>query len=185
MRQLRFFLLVALLSLVGCASKPVVVQRPVHADAPFAFNGRVAIKHDGERQSAGLRWEHGAAEDSVLLLAPLGQTVASIHRDSQGVTLEASGKQYVAQDAETLTRKILGWELPLSGLRYWVTALPANGTVADIQRDANGQISVLRQDGWEIVYSQYSSTATDSLPLRFVLQREHLEIKVFIDEWER
>lgn len=185
MKQLRFLLLAVLLSLVGCASKPIVAQRAAQKDAPFAFNGRVAIKHEGERQSAGLRWEHGVEEDSVLLLAPLGQTVASIHRDIQGVTLVASGKQYVAQDTEALTRKVLGWELPLSGLRYWVTALPANGTVADIQRDANGQITVLRQDGWEIVYSQYASTAVDSLPLRFVLQREHLEIKVFIDEWEK
>lgn len=183
--HLRFGWLVVLLSLVGCASKPVVLQRPIQVDAPFSFNGRVAIKHDGERQSAGLRWEHGIAEDNILLLAPLGQTVARIHRDSKGVTLESSGKEYVAQDAETLTRKVLGWELPLSGLRYWVTALPASGTQADIQRNTNGQISVLHQEGWEIAYSQYASAETDSLPLRFMLQREHLEIKVFIDEWEK
>jgi outer membrane lipoprotein LolB len=174
-----------LLSLVGCASKPVVVQRPVQPDAPFVFNGRVAIKHDGERTSAGLRWEHEAAGDTILLLAPLGQTVARIHRDAKGVTLEESGKQYFAQDAEALTHKILGWELPLSGLRYWVTAMPANATPAEIQRDPSGQISVLHQDGWQITYSQYASTAEDSLPLRFVLLRENLEIKFFIDEWEK
>lgn len=185
---MRSFLLLWLtvgLTLAGCASKPIVMHRSAQADAPFAFNGRVAIKHEGERSTAGLRWEHQAATDSILLLAPLGQTVASLQRNAQGVTLEASGKQYFARDAEALTHQILGWELPLSGLRYWVTAVPAQGSTADVQRDANGQVTVLRQDGWEVSYSQYASSAPDSLPLRFVLQREHLEIRVIIDEWEK
>ena len=179
-------LLIVLALLNGCASHapPKTEQRPAQADAPFAFNGRVAIKHDGERSSAGLRWAHSLEKDELLLLAPLGQTVASIRRDAQGVTMDASGKQYVAQDVEALTHRVLGWALPLSGLRYWVIALPKNGSEADIQRDANGQITVLRQDGWEINYSRYATTAADSLPLRFVLRREHLEIMVVIDEWE-
>jgi outer membrane lipoprotein LolB len=173
--------------LTGCASHAVVktMQRPAQPDAPFAFNGRVAVKHDGEHSSAGLRWTHAANEDDILLLAPLGQTVAHIHRDPQGVTLDASGKHHVAQDAEALTQQVLGWELPLSGLRYWVMALPANGSAFDMQRDANGQATVLRQDGWEINYSHYATTAADSLPLRFSLRHEKLEILILIDEWEK
>lgn len=179
--------LLVLLLLHGCASHAVrtVQQRPVQADAPFAFNGRVAIKHAGERSSAGLRWVHRAGEDELLLLAPLGQTVARIHRDALAVTLDESGKHHAAQDAEALTREVLGWELPLSGLRYWVLALPASGSAADWQRDANGQTTVLNQDGWEIRYSRYAAQAADSLPLRFTLRREHLEIMVLIDEWEK
>lgn len=187
MRMPRCLWLLVLLLLAGCASNTAVktVQRPVQPDAPFAFNGRVAIKHDGERSSAGLRWAHSLTEDEILLLAPLGQTAARIHRDAQGVTLDEAGKHHFAQNAEALTHQVLGWELPLSGLRYWVTALPANGSAADIERDANGQTTVLRQDGWEIRYSRYASVAADSLPLRFVLRREQLEIMVLIDEWEK
>lgn len=185
-RWLHGLLLPALLLLNGCANAPLkTVQRPAQADAPFAFNGRVAIRHDGERSSAGLRWVHGAEEDEILLLAPLGQTAARIHRDAQGVTLDEAGKHYVAQDVEMLTHQVLGWELPLSGLRYWVMAVPANASAADIQRDAQGRITVLRQDGWEIHYSRYAGGAEDSLPLRFMLRREQLEIMVLIDEWEK
>jgi outer membrane lipoprotein LolB len=185
--MLRWLGLVVLLSLTGCAGNALVktVQRPPQPDAPFAFNGRVAIKHDGERSSAGLRWVHSLNEDEILLLAPLGQTAARIHRDVQGVTLDEAGKHHFAQDAEALTHQVLGWELPLSGMRYWVTALPANGSAADIQRNANGQAAVLRQDGWEIHYSRYATEAADSLPLRLVLRREQLEIMVLIDEWEK
>lgn len=178
-------LFVALLA--GCASHKALttVQRPAQADAPFAFNGRVAVKHDGVRSSAGLRWVHGLDEDEILLLTPLGSTVARIHRDAQGVMLDEGSKHYEAQDVEELTHRVLGWELPLEGLRYWVVALPADGSEADIQREANGQVAVLRQDGWDIHYSRYASDEADSLPLRFKLQREQLEIMVLIDEWEK
>jgi outer membrane lipoprotein LolB len=179
--------LVVLVTLSGCASDTAVkiTQRSSQADAPFTFNGRVAVKHDGERSTAGLRWAHRADEDEMLLLAPLGQTVARIHRDAQGVTLDESGRHHAAQDVESLTRKVLGWELPLSGLSYWATALPVRGAPAAIQRNRNGQIASLHQEGWEIEYSRYASEAADSLPLRFVLRRERLEIMVLIDEWEK
>ncbi len=186
-RCVRYLWLPLLVLLSGCASHTGVslLQRPEHPDAPFAFNGRVAIKHDGERSSAGLRWVHTGSADEILLLAPLGQSVARIHSDLQGVTLDASGKRYFAHSAETLTQQVLGWELPLSGLRYWVTALPASESKFNIQRDVNGQITVLHQDGWEINYSRYTGAAADSLPTRFVLRREKLEILILIDEWEK
>ncbi|MDD5056386.1 MAG: lipoprotein insertase outer membrane protein LolB [Sideroxydans sp.] len=176
--------LLLILLLTGCATAPVTVQRSVQADAPFAFNGRVSFKQDGQRDSAGLRWVHGAAQDEILLLAPLGQTVARIHRDAQNATLEASGKHYAAQDMQTLMQQVLGWQLPLSGLRYWVTALPSPESESRIERDANDHVSVLRQQGWEITYLRYAADGKDALPLRLTLKRDGMEVLLLIDEWE-
>ncbi len=181
--MLRFLALTTLL-LTGCATAPVAVQRPAQADAPFAFNGRVALKQGEQRQNAGVRWVHRADEDEILLLAPLGQTVARIHRDDGEVTLEASGKHYAARDMETLMQQVLGWQLPLSGLRYWVTALPVPDGEFHVERDANGQVSLLRQQGWEISYTRYAAATPDALPLRLKLQREGMEVLLLIDEWE-
>lgn len=183
----RIFSLALLLALCACATAPgvAVLHRPVQPElASFAFNGRVATRHNGERSSAGVRWTHRGAEDEILLMAPLGQTVARIFSDAQGVLLEASGKKYFEQDAETLTERVLGWHLPLSGLRYWVLALPAAGTEAVIERDSSGQVKVLRQDGWEINYTRYAAEAPDSLPLRMTLLRDGMEMQLLIDEWE-
>ena len=179
--------LLLLLALGACATTPGVpqLQRPAQPElAPFAFNGRVATRHNGERSSAGVRWTHRGAEDEILLLAPLGQTVARIFSDAQGVLLETSGKSYTEKDAETLTERVLGWHLPLSGLRYWVLALPAVGSDAVFERAENGQIKVLRQDGWEINYTRYAAEMPDSLPLRMTLQRDGMEMQLLIDEWE-
>lgn len=78
---------------------------------------------------------------------------------------------------------MLGWRLPLEGLPYWALAVPRPGSKAGVERDANGQISSLRQDGWSVRYTRYAGPAPDALPLRMVLQREGLEIVLLIDEW--
>ena len=184
---LRISSLALLLLLGACATAPgtPVVLRPAQPElAAYAFNGRVATRHNGERSSASVRWTHRGMEDEILLLAPLGQTVARIFSDEQGVLLEASGKKYFEQDAETLTERVLGWHLPLSGMRYWVLALPAAGTEAVIERAENGQVKVLRQDGWEIHYTRYAAETADSLPLRLNMQRNGMEMQLLIDEWE-
>lgn len=184
---MRFLVLLLLVLLGACStiSNTPVVQRPAQSElAPFAFNGRVATRHNGERTSAGVRWTHRGMDDEIFLLAPLGKTVARIFSDARGVLLEASGKQYFEQDAETLTERVLGWHLPLSGMRYWVLGLPATGTEAVIERAENGQVKVLHQDGWEISYTRYAAETPDSLPLRMTLRRDGMEMQLLIDEWE-
>lgn len=187
-RMFRFFLLLLPLGLPGCASAPPAPQsvtRPAQAEhAPFVMSGRIAVKHNGERSSAAIRWTHNAEEDEILLFAPLGQTVARIHRAGQHVMLDTPDKHYAAQDAEELTQQVLGWRLPLSGLEYWILALPAPAGTFGIESDANGQVSMLRQNGWTVSYTRYATSAPDSLPLRLALQREELEIQLLIDEWE-
>ena len=174
--------------LAGCATAPPAPQavaRPAHMEhVAFALNGRIAVRHDGERSSSNVRWTHRPAEDEILLLAPFGQTMARIHRDVRGVVLDTPDKHYNAQDTEELTQRALGWHLPLEGLQYWALALPAPGSEARIERDANGQVSVMHQDGWEIRYTRYAVQALDSLPLRMSLQREGMELQLLVDEWE-
>ncbi len=181
---MRCFLLSLLILLAGCTTAPVAVLRPAQPDAPFAFNGRVAVKQGEQHDSAGMRWVHRTTEDEILLLAPLGQTVARIHRDIDGVTLDAPGKHYTARDMETLMQQALGWQLPLSGLRYWITALPEPNIESSLERDTNGQVETLHQQGWEITYTRYAAQAADALPLRLKLHRDGTEVRLVIDEWE-
>ena len=180
------FRLALLLLLSACAtSNPPVLLRQAQTEvSSFAFSGRVAVRHNGERTSAGVRWTHHGPEDEILLLTPLGQTVARIFSNSNGVLLEASGKKYFEKNAEALTEQVLGWHLPLSGMRYWVLALPAAGSEAVIEKSETGQIKTLRQDGWEINYTRYAADSTDGLPLRMTLQRDDMEMQLLIDEWE-
>ncbi len=179
---------VLLLLLAGCASAPPSSQ-PVMRSAgteqkPFVLNGRIAIKHGDALSSANIRWVHRSEDDDILLIAPFGQAVAHIHSDAQKAVLDTADKHYTAQDTEELTEQVLGWHLPLAGMRYWVLALPAPESVANIEHDANGQVSVMQQDGWRISYSHYAAQTSNSLPMRISLLRDGMELKLLIDEWE-
>ena len=174
--------------LAGCASMPPAPQpvtRPTQAEpVSFVLAGRIVVKQHEQRSSATMRWTHQPDADEILLFAPLGQTVARIQRNGQSVTLDTGEQHLIAQDAEELTQQALGWRLPLSGLEYWVLGLPAPTAAFDLQRADNGQINVLRQNGWTITYSSYASPAADSLPTRLGLSRDGLDIQLRIDEWE-
>ena len=172
----------------GCAllqPAPQPAPRPAQSElAPFALNGRIAVKYNGSRDSAGLRWTHTAQSDEILLLTPLGQTAARVYRDAQHATLDDGDKHYRADDAETLMRQVLGWYLPVRGLHHWVLGLAEPGNAAQIERDAQGRVAVLRQDGWEVHYQRYQDGQINSLPTRLQLNREGLQVQLLIDEWD-
>ena len=183
--MIRWLALLSVVLLGGCAllSTPpasISASSAQLASAPFALNGRVSINHQGKRHSAGLRWMHREKSDEILLLTPLGQTAARIYRDDLNATLDSDGKRHQADDVETLMQQVLGWHLPLSGLHQWVLGLPAANSSAQIERNENGRISLLTQDGWEVRYLRYA----DTLPSRLQLTREDLQVQLLIDEWD-
>jgi outer membrane lipoprotein LolB len=189
---MRLFPIALVVLLSGCAllpSAPSPVARPAQSEsAPFALNGRISVKHMETRQSAGLRWTHRAQSDEILLLTPLGQTAARVYsdtrRETHQATLDEGGKHYQNVDAESLMEEVLGWHLPLAGLHQWVLGLPAADSPAQIERDGNGRISVLRQHGWEVRFLRYADSQQDSLPARLQLSYEDLQVQLLIDEWE-
>ncbi len=193
--------LFGLVMLGGCASLPSVPAAPPAnpESAAFALNGRVSIKHLEERHSAGLHWNHQARSDEILLLNPLGQTAARVYRDDGHATLDEGGKHYQDADAESLMQQVLGWHLPLAGLHYWVLGKADPEVPAQIERGGNGQISLLRQDGWEVRYLAYADNkagdgsacaqaagcaAADDLPSRLLLVRDDMRVQLLIDEWD-
>lgn len=179
--MIRWLLLLLLLG--GCAS-PVLAPRPLQAEsAAFAMNGRILVRHDGTRDSAGLRWVHQPQTDEILLLTPLGQTAARIYRDGTHATLEHGDRHYSDTDVESLMMQVLGWRLQLDGLHHWVLGMKAEGD-ALIDRDMLGRPTVLLQDGWEVRYVNYADDTAGSLPSRMQLSRDNLQLTLLIDEWE-
>lgn len=154
------------------------------SEKSFVLNGRIAVNHHGERSSVSLRWVHKPGSNDILLLAPLGITVAHIEHTATGVLLEANGRQYRSRDVETLMDEVIGWHLPLDEMYTWALARPYPGSFFDVESNDNRQIVRLRQDGWEIRYPRYQSAAEDSLPLKLLLRHNDLDLHLVVDEWE-
>ena len=182
MGRLTAVLLLALMA--GCATMPP----PLPADAVpslsanWTLQGRIGVQAGEQSLSGQIHWQHSVETDEVLLTSPLGQGVARIVRDADGVALEVPNQPTRrAPDAESLTREALGYTLPVAGLAWWVQARPDPGSPFEATRDAAGRLAQLNQHGWVIDYLQY---AADGRPRRLAVAREGLQIRLVADSWQ-
>jgi outer membrane lipoprotein LolB len=178
----------------GCAELPLpppdeleAASRPQAAQAGIAFRlaGRIGVLHNGESFSGSLRWRHSVEEDEIFLLSPLGQGVARIVRNPEGVFLEtAEGQTYRAGDVESLTEEVLGWRLPARGLQYWVAGRVAPDSPSSSETGEDRLLRRLNQDGWRIDYLGYRLVQGIELPAKLEMaMNSRLEVRLVIDNW--
>lgn len=172
----------AALSACALLSPP---DRPAQRAAAFDLVGRVAVTFDGRNFSSGLRWQHAEDRDEVWLMTPTGQALAHIAADETGATLTGTDRQaYQARDVESLTRRALGWELPLARLAWWVRGeIAPGGQAGEAVRDQQGRLVRLAQDGWSITLMHAAADDRGGMPQRLELARGTHQIRLVIDSW--
>jgi len=151
----------------------------------WRLTGRVAFQLEREAWSATLHWQQRNGEYVLRVIAPLGRGSFELTGSDSGVMLRTADNRLLhADDAQALLRQNLGWELPVSGLFYWIRGLPEPTQSADtIRFDEKGRIHDLRQDGWEISYQSYESASGYELPGKMTLQNDRLRLRLTIRDW--
>lgn len=187
MRSPAWVVLTALLTACATTPRSAVTAVPVSVfsqDTPWSLQGRIALKAGENSLSGQLHWQHGPNQDELLLLSPLGQGMARIVSNADGVLLEMPQQApRRAPNAESLTRDALGVALPLAGLSHWVQVQPEPSRPFEQSLDDAGRIAQIRQDGWVIDYLQYMSEPAYR-PRKLNIARDGLEIRLVIDEWK-
>ena len=175
-----------LLSACATPPRPPVAVQPELVNA-FDLTGRVNVRVGSKAFPTGrIHWQHGPESDELWLYSPVGSGVARMRQDASGAVLIASdGKEYRAQDLKLLTRKVLGWDLPLDGLQYWVRGLPwpALETIEQ-QYDANGRPKLLKQGAWQVAYLGWTPAGASGLPSKLDLSGEGLRVRLVVDDWK-
>jgi len=148
----------------------------------FALKGRIGVQTQAKGFSGRLDWQHQLSYDHIALYSPLGSQVASIQKTPEKVTLEdGSGKQVSAIDAESLTEKTMGWKLPLTGLVDWSLGRPTSSPILASTWDEQGRLTTLKQDGWDIEYSDYIDFAGKQLPNKIYMRSPKVNIKLLVE----
>jgi outer membrane lipoprotein LolB len=187
-----------LLWLSGCttttgrhpAALPVVAwpQRlaSLQAIRHFDTQGRIAVNHDSDGFTAGLRWRQNDDQASIDLSAPLGFGAAHIQQtDSILRVTTAKGVTLDSDAANEELRQTLGFDPPLKSLRYWVLGASAPGSPSRTVLDDQQRLIHLEQDGWQIDYGGYLLVDQRLwLPQTLTVTRESLKVKVVIHDWQ-
>jgi len=188
------------LAIAGCSTLPAPPTQTTASNAAqqrmqrlqatkqFALEAKLAVQYAGKGYTARLEWQHDTQEDTMRIFSPLGQQVALIHRTPQSVTLtDQSGKQHTAADVASLTERLLGWRLPLSGLSQWILGTPHQASPFQANYLEHGAPASLTQDQWQIDYDDYRQTALncalEQLPYTTRLQQQDVRLKLVIQHW--
>src|SRR5205814_288902 len=134
---------------------PVAPAR-IAADEPFVVDGRLSARRGSDAVTANFTWRHNTPNDELSITTPLGQEVAELHGDTQAGRVEmrtADGRTGESADWSALTEQALGYRLPIDGLAAWVRGAPRGNAPHTVEYDAQGRPQLLRQQGWEIVYT--------------------------------
>src|SRR5258708_2897984 len=91
-------------------------------------------------------WQQQGAASELLLRAPLGVGGARVNFDGAALQfVGADGMQSAGEAAHERLAKILGFEPPLTSLRYWLLGVPDPSAPAIESLDSTAHLAQLQQ----------------------------------------
>ena len=184
-------IVLALLAVVisGCAQQPQIVAPAPSGQAAQALfhwhvKGKVGITTQQERVSANLDWQQMADAYRISLSGPFGQGRADLDGDDTSITLTTGNQTYRGANAEQLMQQQLGWSVPVRHFAYWAKGIPSPlAPITAVEYDAEGALSTLVQDGWQVNLSRYSIVDGWQLPGRVSAKTEQIALLMVAKEW--
>ena len=166
--------------LAGCATPPAA---PTHAGELTAV-GRVAIRLPSDNQIANFTWRDDGQQAQLALASPLGSTVAELTFNADGARLrDQQGNVTEAPTPDSLLKTRTGWDLPVSGLRYWIQAKADPASAADVRDTPEGRH--IEQAGWVIdATDMIPAGERGQLPKRVKATREGVGVSIVISDWQ-
>lgn len=133
------------LLVTGCAT-----PRMTPADTQAYWSGRMAIqvlKEPPESLSASFELQGSAQAGEMLLLSPIGTTMAKLVWTPQSAQLEQGHQKLESANLQRLGARLTGTELPIAALFEWLAGRPADaaGWQVDLSAHAQGRITAARQ----------------------------------------
>ncbi len=140
------------------------------------LQGRLSVKYQqqgkDESLSGSFEWHQQDEQIDLALRSPLGQTVAQIQvREGLASLTQAGQPTRFADNVDQLATQILGWPLPISGLRLWLQgrAQAPDASIFSASPQAN---TVTTLDGWRL---RFVSWHPDASPKRIDMERDTVQ----------
>lgn len=180
-------------ALAGCRTLPVALpsdqpwearRSALQARDHFELKGRIAVAAAEEGFNAKLRWQQQGELSELALDGPLGVGGLRISTDGDALSvLNSRGERLDSDAARQEIEARLGFEPPMSSLRYWVLGVPDPARPADEVMGESQRLASLQQDGWQVEYGAYTDVGGRALPSKVTLRRDSVRIRLVVDGW--
>ncbi|MBU6467579.1 MAG: outer membrane lipoprotein LolB [Betaproteobacteria bacterium] len=186
-RKIHWLLLALILSSCATQNRLDLTQDQVEGTGVIdyvSFVGRLAVADNEHSDSGSIEWRGDFLKQHIVLLSPIGTTVAEVSHQPLQTQISLSQDQTVtAQNVEEVTQKMLGYPLPLEGMPWWILGQGWPSTPAVIVHDSEGRVSAIHQESWDITYSEWQKINDLWLPKRINLTQEGVRIRIRVDKW--
>ena len=153
--------------------------------ASWEISGAMAAKNKTKGWSANMNWvQSGINSYQIRLMGPLGGGTVLINKTGNTITFQDGPKKVSSTNADELLLKQTGVRLPVNNLYYWVRGLPAPGGVQSEQHDKYNHLTQLKQSGYTVDFTKYTSINDIDLPSMIRLEGNGVMIKVVIKNWK-
>lgn len=194
MRLTRMLTLATLLALCvsACRTLPSSTGIPwperrlaLQALEHYGFHGQLGAATATEGFSATLNWQQQGVASEAQLRASLGMGSAHLIFDGEQLQFTASnGSQVAGVAAHEAMISLLGFEPPLTSLRYWLLGVPDPRAPGEEALDAAQRLAQLSQGGWQINYGDYVHQGAHWLPGLVTLRHADARLTVHIRHWQ-
>ncbi|PUE09206.1 hypothetical protein B9Z51_09865 [Limnohabitans sp. T6-5] len=128
--------------LAGCATH----QMPAPSGAYWSGRMAIQIQSDPAQQmSVSFELQGSAEQGDMLLLSPIGTTLAMLSWTPHSAWLEQNGQRTHSANLQSLSEQLTGTALPVSALFEWLAGRAANAPGWQVDLSAHPQGRVLAQ----------------------------------------
>ncbi len=133
-----------LLMIAACAT-----PRPQPLDTSAFWTGRLALQVQGtppQNWSASFELQGSAETGQMVLLSPIGTTLARLSWTPQTAWLEQGSDKIESSDLQSLSQHLTGTDLPVAALFEWLAGKTAQapGWQVDLTAHAQGRLTAKR-----------------------------------------
>lgn len=192
--------LLILVAVAGCTRPAPPAPGVADPDVLLALDhwearGRIAARREGDRPDGGqasIEWQQAGPTTTVVLRGPFGAGGYQLTSGPAGLVVRSAAGETLIDDpssdaVERWFATQLGWTFPVASARWWLLGVADPAAAADVVRDADGRLALLRQQGWEVSYLEYREAAGLWLPRRLTLTGAPAgvphRVRIVVDRW--
>ncbi len=135
-----------------------------------------------------MQWTQREDEFAMTFNDMLGRRLMLIESQSDGSVsaIDSKGRQTQASNPSVLIKSMLGAEVPIESLHYWLLGAPApSESYFGIEFDAQGRLQLYKQSEWTISYTDYrDDDCLDWSPGSLTLSRAQTQLWLNIRSWQ-